>query len=280
MKCLNRECGAPISAHERICTACGSDAGAPNVRAADEPDEIAAVDLRYSKQRAIASDDGYLQTITRFEQAVSASIAIICMKPTQLLQICSNASSVLSTFSLQVTGQARVPQDNRYDELRASVENAYFPNYAEYIRFGALSLSDTGHVAYGSCSVSLKDSAIISRASVFELPLFKFSQQHKIVLGDKIPPGHRASWGRRARLAVAKLGTKLADDRLDFHTLLLPDSTDTISDCIEVNIYGPLNQFSFEKVVIRSEKRREDKLIQKAVAENLARAGIEFRIDS
>src|SRR6185312_14817511 len=107
---------------------------------------------------------------------------------------------------------------------------AFFPNYSKEIRFAALSLTEVGHAAYGCCSARLKTSAIKTRASLLDAPLFSFAQIHNINLGMPIPEGHRAAWVRRPKLATAKFGDKLPDGNVDFATLLLPEPTDTLAD--------------------------------------------------
>lgn len=278
MNCSSGECGAPLPLHERFCVACGKDAGAPNVRKANDPAEIAAVELRYSEQLARARDGGYGKAFDKFEQEAAESTAVVCMPSGRLLSLATDPNSLLSTFGLQIEGQSRVPQDNRFDNIRSSVEEAYFPNYSKFIRFAALSLSSVGHAAYGSCSISLKESAIIDRASLFEYPLFEFAEKFAVGLSKPIPFGHRATWGRRGRLAAAKLGSKLAVAGASNAEVLLPAPLDTLADCIEVHIYGPLNRYSFQKVVMLQEKRREDRAIQRAIFESLQRENVDVEL--
>lgn len=278
MNCTNKNCGAPLPSHERFCVACGLDIGAPNVRKANESAEVAAVELRYSDELARSRAGGYHEALEQFENAMGGSIAIICMPPSRLLPLATDPNSLLSTFSLQIEGQSRVPEDNRFDQLRSSVEGVYFPNYWKYIRFASLSLSPIGHIAYGSCSVSIKDSSISTRASVFELPLFQFGKKYSIPPGDSVPFGHRATWERRGRLAVAKLGSKLSGGTVSLAEILLPTSADTLGDCIEVHVYGSLSRYSFEKVVMRKEKRTVDQLIQQAIFESLKENGVDVEM--
>lgn len=276
--CANKDCGAPLASHVRYCVACGQDADVPNVRAANSPVEIAALQTRYSGQLARASAAKYEDAFRSFENEAANSAAIICMSPARLQLLCSDPTSLMSTFGLQLEGESRVAQDNRFDGIRTSVEDAYFPNYSRQIRFAALSLSGEGHAAYGSCSVRLKDSAIANRATVFELPLFVFAEEHKIGLGKPIPPGFRATWGTRGKLAASKLGCAMIASEIDRAELLLPKPIDTLGDCIEVHIYGPLNRYSFECVVMHEERKREDRLLQRVILSSLKSVGVEVRI--
>lgn len=278
MKCPNGGCGADIVRSQRHCIACGADIGAPNVRAANDSAEVSALGVRYADELRKAQDVGYEADFLRFVELLAQSKAVVCMPSSRLLTLASDPASLLSTFGLQIEGESRVPLDNRFDNIRASVEEAFFPNYSREIRFAALSLTDSGHAAYGACSVTLKDSSISNRATVFEFPLFKFAEVKSVKLSEAIPAGHRADWLGRSKLAAVKFDRRvegMGDDQMA--EILLPTPTDTVSDCVEVHIYGSLNRYSIAGVVMTPEKRRADILIQKAVVENLTEIGVSVR---
>lgn len=276
MNCKVQDCGAPLAPHLRACVACGADGGSPNVRAAMGPDELTEFQLRYQSERTNADRDGYLAEQDSFIKLVESSKAVIGMPLARLHPLIGDPSALYATYALQLEGESRVPTDGRFDALRSSVENAFFPDYYSEIRFAALSLFDVGHVAYGKCSVALKDSAIRERASVFESPLFKFADDKSLLLGAQIPKGYRSNWGGRARLAAVKFSRRLKglENETAFQSLLLPISDDTLSDCIEVHIFGPLNLHSFEKVTFFPETTEEDNLLQQSIIIKAKRKGI------
>lgn len=277
MRCPNRQCMSSLAPHMRECPACGSDGGFPNVRLATNSDEVVQLELRFSKEQVGANQKGYAEEFSKLFELASEANAIICMPSTRLLDLISD-SSLLSTFGLQLEGESRVAQDNRFDQIRSSVEEAYFPNFSKQIRFAALSLTDQGHSAYGQCSVSLKPSAISERASVFEMPLFEFAKSQSLNVGCKVPPGHRAPWAARGKLVCAKLGSHCAGlSSKEMAALLMPEPSDTLSDCVEVHIFGSINKFSIHKVVISNSTNRADELIALAVSEKLRDHGIELR---
>jgi hypothetical protein len=245
---------------------------------ANSPAEIAALETRCAQARTTADTRGHIEILAQLEEELGHSVAIISMPASRLQSLVADPESLLSTFSLQVEGQSRVPRDNRFDAIRASVEEAFFPNYSKEIRFAALSLTEVGHAAYGCCSARLKASAIQTRASLLDAPLFAFAQIHNIQLGTSIPEGHRAAWARKSKLATAKFGDKLPDGNIDFATLLLPKPTDTLTDCIEVHIFGPLHQLSFDHIHMTKATRKADRLIQRAILAALSDSDIQVEI--
>jgi hypothetical protein len=164
--------------------------------------------------------------------------------------------------------------------IRTSVEEMFFPNYSQEIRFGALSLSGQGQAAYGGCSVEFKNSAVAARATAFDSPLFTFVKNHGIGLTKAVPPGYRATWEDRSKLAAAKLGLKAAGvPHSEYADLLLPPSTGLESDCMEVHIHGPLSRNSISMVHMIAAKRREDRALQKVAMNSLKAAAISAEIE-
>lgn len=278
--CPNKFCCAPLAPHLRDCVACGTEAGCPNIRAAESPDEVTALQLRYQKELSTAEQEGYVEEHALFMSALEQSRAVIGMPISRLQPLVADPHALLSTYALQLEGQSRIPVDNRFDRQRSSVEGAFFPDYYKQIRFAALSLEDVGHVAYGKCSVALKDVSIHSRASVFESPLFAFAESHKIVLGADVPVGYRASWPQRSRLAAIKFSRRIARVRTveEMQRLLLPTSDDTLSDCIEVHVFGSISLHSIEKITFFPESDEEDRLMQQSVILRARKQGINVDI--
>lgn len=276
MRCPNRECTGVLAPNKKDCPACGCDGGAPNVRLAKETKEVVELELRLAKTKANAEAGGYSMDLDRLANLAERSEAVICMPSVRLQQLLSD-DSLLSTFGLQVDAQSRVPLDNRYDRLRSSVEGAVFPNFDKQIRFAALTISDVGQAAYGACSVVLKESAIASRSSVFEFPLFDFAKRGQL-LGQDIPVGHRATWENRGKLVCAKLGDhcqNLTDEQMA--DLILPTPTDTQSDCVEVHIFESINLHSISHVTITQPTQRADEVLQEFLLEQLIEKKIPAR---
>jgi hypothetical protein len=71
-------CSAPIRGNERNCPSCDSDVGYPNVRAAKEFEEKAALAKRYEKALENASGRGCGDMVVAFLGALKSSVAAIC----------------------------------------------------------------------------------------------------------------------------------------------------------------------------------------------------------
>lgn len=280
MKCPNRECTSLLAPHLRTCPACGTDGGAPNVRLANKEDEVVELEMRYSRARIAAADVNAAENFDALVELVSESDAVICMPSVRLLDLLRE-TSLLSTFGLQLEGESRVPQDNRFDNFRESVESALFPNFSKEIRFAALTIRDIGQTSYGACSVILRKSAIAGRSSVFEYPLFVFAKQTGQEVGQPIRPGHRASWSNRAKLVAAKFGAKCAAlNREALAELLLPAPTDTLSDCVEVHIFQSINRHSIAHVTLTKPIEDIDEVLQSVLYDELQKQSISARVAS
>jgi hypothetical protein len=279
MKCPNRECTSSLAPHLRDCPACGADGGAPNVRLANKEAEVVQLEMRYSKARLDAAEAGAEADFDTLLMLASESDAVICMPSIRLMDLLRE-TSLLSTFGLQLEGECRIPQDNRFDNFRDSVESALFPNFSREIRFAALTISEVGQTAYGACSVVLRKSAIANRASVFEYPLFEFAAMTGQQVGQPIKPGHRASWANRGKLVAAKLGAKCSGlNREQMAALVLPEPVNTLSDCVEVHIFQSINRHSIGHVTLTSPKETVDEVLQIVLYEELQRQSISVRID-
>jgi len=192
----------------------------------------------------------------------------------------SSDSALYTSYYHQVDAATRIPEDNEWDRTRESVDSAVFPHYYREINYGALSLNGVGQTAYGPFSVVLRGAAISERASVFDEPLFPFFKSHGVVVGNPLPPGYRATWQSRDRLAAAKLGPRLkpTTNPVDFPSLMLPSGGNTAGDCIEVHVYGPLHRRAIARVIGRPANRRADKILIASLKRKLEETGAKLEL--
>lgn len=259
-----------------MCVVCGSDAGVPNVRAAQRDAERAALEIRYSDAEEAAKANGLLSIFAKFRVAADGTVAVVCRNLSILKVISGGDNALYGSYHHQVDAHVRIPELNNWDQKRESLESALFPGYYREICFGALSFTGLGLTAYGDFSIVLKDHTISKRASVFNSPIFRFFRDQKVVFGDDIPDGFRATWQDRGKLAVAKLGARL-DAKMDvaeFQSLMLEAGTSTESDCIEVHIYGPIHRRAIEKVIGKRPPRKADRIIFDSAARELRQIGV------
>lgn len=275
MKCGN--CSYELPPHDVLCPVCHEYAGFPNVRAAEQESERAALAKRERNAEISTQARGCFDILQKFKSQIeNSSKAIIARDIITVHKLVSEDNVLYPTFHQQVTGQSRIPQDNNWDKGRTAVESTLFPHYYEHIRFGSLSLEIQILSNYGRYVIVLKDAMIRNRASVFEENPFNFCRKHNIITGSCIPEGYRATWNQRQSLAIAKLHSKIekTTQSIDFSGILLCSGEDGASDeFIEVHIYGPIHRMAIEKVIGPSPTTKEDKVFWKSIKKRLRDIG-------
>jgi hypothetical protein len=242
-------CGHEYGPHRDRCEVCGLDVGAPNVRAANEPEEVQALEQRYAAAVADARGRGCQEVVERFEQQAAASKAVLCKHFSDVYGLAAKGSGSWLILTYQDQVRAGRPPDAPEWARRRILEERWFTNYTEEIHYGALSLTDSGMSGYGEVSLVFREVAIEDRASVGEGNAVTFAQG--IPLDDPLPPGHRAAWKLRGKLCVAKLSERLQADTeaSAFAGILLSAAHDRSSpDFVEVHVYGALTLESFDRV--------------------------------
>lgn len=280
MKCLNANCKENVPDHLRNCVVCGADAGYPNVRMAERPDEVLALERRFQDAIQQARIKCSEEVTEQFRLAVSSSDAIISRPLTKLMELISSDNELYTTYYHQVESQSRLPQMNEYDQGRAAIDSVLFPNYYAEIRFAMLSLDGHGLDYYGACAIALKEVAIQDRATVFERNSFDFFQENKIIAGKPPPVGYRATWKTRDRLAVSKLGVKIDKGTAPsvFPAMLISNKNGK-SDFVEVHIYGPIHRRAIKSVVLKQPSKKADKTLLKSMRNKLAKIGASLTVE-
>ena len=275
MNCLNEECNAVIPAHSRYCVVCGNDAGYPNVRAASQVSEIDALQDRVESARKYAMSVGAEHVLNSFCDAVRNSKAVITLPLGRLNKLVSSDNSLYESFYQSVDADSRLPEDNEWDRLREPVDALVFPYYYKQIRFGALTLDGKGVRKFGDLSIVLKDTSIRSRTTLFEKDTIEFVKSN-IQEGISIPPGHRAVWETRDRLATAKIATNiLASTKEESFPALLLDG----DDYIEVHIFGPIHRRAIEKLTGKRPKSKADRLIYRSIERKVKEIDVEVEVN-
>jgi len=234
------------------------------VRAASAAEETKALRERVANAIVSARARGCQQVLLQFRECVEHSRAIMCRSLSVVQRIVASDSAMYATFYQEVDAGIRLPEDNRWDRGRGSVDQALFPHYARNIVSAALTVDGRGLTGYGPYAIVLRDEMIQHRASVFEENPFSFMTRHKVVTGDPLPPGFRAVWTARDQLAMAKLHSRLdaSTAPCDFaHILLTSGATPEQDDFIEVHIFGPIHRRAIERVVGPKPRRNERALV-------------------
>ena len=274
IKCSN--CQGDVPSNLRHCPSCGDDCGYPNVRLASQATAVEALEARFHSAEVSTEARNCLDKLLAFGAGVDRSRAVIARPLNILSDWVENEASIYTSYQRQVASGARVPQDNEWDKVRTQYESALYPNFYVDIVFGSLTLSTGGMSGYGGFSIFLKEKMVAHRASLFEENPHDFVQRHKVLLNQALPPGYRAVWSTRGKLAMVKLHSKIVPETEedDWPAILQADNGGTgNSDFIEVHIYGSLNRNAIESVAGKTPKTREDRLLWKRVKRKLAEAG-------
>jgi len=171
--------------------------------------------------------------------------------------------------------QARRPEDTPIEQKRLIADELLFPHFRDPICFAALSLDGMGAISWGNCSVVLRDQHLANRATVFEENSVYFCVKRDLGVNRGIPAGYRATWDRRAELAIAKLEGKLQPEMTpnQFPQILMDSSPGRYrEDFVEVHIWGPLHRRNVERVVVWK-PRGSERVIAKDMARILREIG-------
>jgi hypothetical protein len=174
------------------------------------------------------------------------------------LSLLENENRLWRSFYDQVDSGERRPEDTRVEDERSLADERLFPKYRREICFAALSLNGLGPAYYGTCSATFDEKLIAHRASVFEENSLDFVRRRRF---SPVPPGFRAVWPLRGKLAGAKLGEKIIAGlrSIQFEELLMSQNPkDRNPDFIEAHIYGPLHGSAISEIRFWPMQHRAD----------------------
>lgn len=268
----------------RICPHCGRPGLYPNVRAAEDPDEIAALERRYIAALSDATARGADATLRDFEDTIKQSRAVLARTANELQRLATSDEQIYATYYDLLKAGVISHAGDRWALLRAIADEAMFPGYKEEMRFAALSLDTRGLSSYGECFIVLRTDMIAHRATTFEENSTLFMKHHGILMdeADNLPRGYRATWDERGRLCIAKLFQKF-----DAHTpkdeysgvLLRQGATTADDEFVEVHVWGPVTARTFEQVSVKTRSRRAHRVIISALRERLGKLSVKFQVN-
>ena len=269
-------CGMHVRAHEKDCPACLTFCGFPNVRKAEQPEEVGELESRYRLAGAAAAARGREEVFLAYESTLAESAAVVCRSLDQVKALLSADSAVYTNFYRQRSSGGRRAEDTPIETQREATDVRMFPSYHENIHFAALSLNGKGVLAYGACCLILKSAAIARRASVFWENSVEFCNRVCPEQTKPIPPGYRGTWPMRAKLAAAKAEPELdaQSTREEFSLILLDGNR-----FIEVHIYGPFNRDSFDRLLLPRASTRADRAMAAAVRDIIRKDGLGIKVE-
>src|SRR5262245_57714593 len=161
-------CGLSLPRGWPTCPHCGRPGRYHNVEDAADEDERAALEERYHQAHKASVDRGAADRLRDFESALGASKAVLSRPLGFLLEFVQADNVVYATYYKLMRAGIRFPAGEKWDRLRTIADATLFAGFEDEIRFAALSLDGVGVRSYGACSITLRDSMIAHRASVFE----------------------------------------------------------------------------------------------------------------
>jgi hypothetical protein len=268
------------------CPHCAEPGIFSNVWAANRPEDLAALELRYQSALDginVRACDAVAQD---FAVELERAKAVIARHIHDVERLSFRDSECFVIFHQALEGGLRVPDGDAWNELRYAADEALFPLYKKEIHCAALSLDDLGPLSYGAWSITLRTPMIERRASVFEENSMTFVKLRTVPLAgaDEVFRGFRASWTDRVKLCIAKLGGALttAMKRTEFPGLLLGQTGATDTDkFVEVHIWGPMTMRTAEKVVLTKTtdtRRLAKKSRLDAIRDNLKKLDVKLEV--
>jgi hypothetical protein len=280
--CLHCSNDVPVAAER--CPHCAQPVRFPNVRAADQYQERAALEIRYDASIGDGNARGCGPIIKNLETAIEDQARAVIGRPvSEVHRLATNDMQLYATYYQLIEAEVRLPSNGKWDVLRRVAEDALFPGYKERIRFAALTLDGAGALSYGECFFSLRVDMTGHRASLLEENCVLFMDHHGVLLSKthEIPRGYRAAWSQRTKLCVAKLAARI-DCRTraeEFPALLIRQGKSSADDdFVEVHVCGPMSIRTIERVVVVRKKRQPSKAILQALSVRLRKAGVAFEV--
>lgn len=249
-----------------------------NVVAAEDPDERTSLQTRYDLAKADAVSRNAELTLQDFEGAMAQTHAVIARSESEVLRLATSTRQLYTTYYKQLESGLRLPDGDEWDVVREIADTLLFPKYKQEIRFAALSVDGKGLENYGSCSITLRNSMIGRRASVFEENSVLFMKRHGVTASKpELPKGFRAPWSDRDKLCVAKLARDIDSTTKpnQYSRLILRSGESSADDdFLEVHIWGPVSVLTMEKVTITDRTVRRRATIVKALRSKLGKHGV------
>ncbi|MFZ2727349.1 MAG: hypothetical protein WAX77_13930 [Methylococcaceae bacterium] len=256
-------CCATIHWNSNTCPECNNTFPTPNQRELLNDDELQALQSRYQLAKQKAEQDNTITELEQLELTIkNDSKAIINIRIANLLSFLSSENNLLSNYNLQTESEIRLVAKIEEDRQRRIAEAVLFPSYAKEIRYAALSLDNKGLISYGACSIFLKDSSMLYRASILEENSFYFVEKNLgTIWNNGVPKGYRAVWTERHLLAVIKLADKLNGATISMTELLLKTNGNRAHDeFMEIHIYGALSFQSIEAIALPQAKNPREEM--------------------
>lgn len=270
-------CGNEVPLARELCPHCGHQGPPPNVKAAHAAEERQVLEQRYQAALQEAADRGCREVVESFEIALQSSKAVINRRLADLERLATSDREIYASYYQRLGAELQSPAGDSWDRWRRMADATLFPLYEERIRFAALTLDGLGAQSYGECSLVLREEMIARRTTLFEDNSAVFLRDRDF----KLPPGHRAIWEDRSRLAVAKLAPAIhaGTNPADFPGLLLQQGATPEEDrFVEVHIWGPVTARTCQYAILIPKGGKAGRAFRKALRARLAAVGVQLEV--
>src|ERR1035437_2920680 len=168
-------CSEEVRPHERLCVACQTDCGFPNVRAAEQDVERLALAGRVADAERQADNNGTASLVAKLRAAARRSRAVRVRSLDEVYAIVNSDDKLMGTFyDLKGAGLLR-PSATKMEGCRQSAEPLIFLNYHDKIHCGAIPFDAPALFTSGNCAMISKEAKIANRARVLGKTGFFFS---------------------------------------------------------------------------------------------------------
>lgn len=251
----------------------------PNVRAAQEGDEVKALQTRYKEAlRDLRGLD--LEAVGKeLEKAVAERSQAVIGRPLyEADRLATSDHQGYASFYDLVEAGVRLPEGKEWDVWRRTADTFFFPYYERHIRFASLTLDGRGLPHYGDVFLVLRDGMIAHRSTVFECNSTEFAIQQNLSITSApgMIRGRRALWKSRGRLALAKHAGELNSSTTPdgFAKLVLRSGRGGRGDVfLEAHVYGSITIRTCERVVVLRTKVTSE-AVRRALRERLEKFGV------
>jgi hypothetical protein len=247
-------CSVLLSATDSRCIACGSDIGAPNVRECSSETERKALKQRLQQAEKLVRSEKREQPFNELSDLLKRKSGVVVAMPASLARdFVSDRRKVYANLETLVSVGVRQAPALVNDRHRKAVAGLLFGTYGDKLRYGALSLDNSGLPTYGDVFCRLRDIMISHRTSFLESNSYAFVRQHKISPGTSPPEGYRSVWDNRHLLALVKLANRVTkgQNAADWQDMLCySDGRDRANDdIVEAHIFDGFNIDAVEEMV-------------------------------
>lgn len=261
---------------------CGHFLGFPNRRQAES--ERAELNARYAVAQADAASRGAQPLLIALEQLADRSLPVINMS----FAVCDDIlrPGKYRNYDQRIDSGERDPASALNHGDRGIVGERLYPAYKQHIQYAALSPDGRGlEKGYGPVAMrwQVAPEYLLRRSSLIEENSYTFFGKHSLGrLSTAVPPGYQSIWEDRAKLAVAKLASRLnsGTGQAELPAFVLFQGTDRHQDeFIEIAIHaeGGLDTQDVDMVTIqRPPSGPEDGHRRDIIREMCAHRGIDF----